>query len=538
MAKKIRKTTIKVGNRFLTPLGIGRNGLGLVDCLAELIANCFDWNTAKIDDTKVKVHITFGKDFIEVKDNGAGMTEDELDIAINLAEAEDKLRAKLDEAERKGMYGMGLKIAALSLGWKFTIDTISHKDQKHENSFSFNARNLLDEDTNYLEDRLEITTEDDRANFVLKDFQHGTRILIQDLEKANIPSMNALVDEMKVRFLPDINSLSQSNGLEFLVIEKTRNKTDRIFEVDEADVSRLFEDEILKLDFEKPHSRAKKDKYTYVGKGGKEYQLKGFLQLLAKSSQAKREYGLNLYYRGQLIERFHKDTLLTSAGRSAEKTYGELHLDGCEPDPTKKKFIEDISFHNVKELIAADLEVYKWLNPSTSVAKKRVQTEIDTRKGIISNGDIATKINKGTSSKEVNDPQEDYNSDLDGYPEGTIKIKDRLFIQVTKEGVIEGTLAGTTKVNWESSYLKHKDHNDLRILRVYINPNSELIKSVHKLYEYDKQKNLVLDFYKRIAICESIFEKLIEVHNFEPEEARELTDGHAYPQVLQLTTIK
>jgi len=61
---------------------------------------------------------------------------------------------------------------------------------------------------------------------------------------------------------------------------------------------------------------------------------------------------------------------------------------------------------------------------------------------------------------------------------------------------------------------------------------------VQQLYQYDKEKNIVLDFYKRLAICESIFEKLIEVHNIEPEEARELTDTFAYPQVLKLSNLK
>ncbi|MCH8517340.1 MAG: ATP-binding protein [Cyclobacteriaceae bacterium] len=537
MANSSRKTTIKVGNRFLTPLGIGRNGLGLVDCLAELIANSFDWNTAKIDGSVVKIHITFGNDFIEVRDNGAGMTEDELDIAINLAEAEDKLRAKLDDAERKGMYGMGLKIAALSLGWEFTINTISYKDQEHEHQFHFNSRLLLDNNSKYLDTGLVITTEDDRDKFVLRDFRHGTRVLIQGLEKKDIQFMNSLVDEMKVRFLPDINSLSVDGGLDFKIIEKTNGISDRIFKVDQADIRRLFEDDILELDFENPHSRAKKEKYKYIGKSGREYQLKGFLQLLAKSSQAKREYGLNLYYRGQLIERYHKGTLLTSLGRAAEKTYGELHLDGCEPDPTKKKFIEDESFHNVKELIASDLEFYKYLNPSTNLAKKRVQQEIDIRKGIKIDH-RRPRLTSNISTLDDAELTDDPTSELDGYPEGTIKIKDRLFIQITKDCVIEGTLATTAKVNWESSYIKHKEHNDIRILRVYINPNSQLINSVQELYENEKQKNTILDFYKRIAICESIFEKLIEVHNLETEEARELTDTCAYPQVLKLKNLK
>lgn len=553
MKTKRRKTTIKIGNRYLTPLGIGSNSLDVHDCIAELVANCFDWSTARVDGSEVKIQVIFGDDYIQVRDNGAGMTEDELDIAINLAEAEDEIRERLGEA-RKGRYGMGLKIAALSLGWKFSIQTISHNNPLLEHSFEFNSRNLLNNDSTYLEDGLELVSSEKQQRSVLSDYSHGTSIIIEDLVEREFPSLNAIRDELQDRFLPDINNLSRTIGLRFEVIARNQGYADDSYKIENKDISRLFEDEVLKVDFANPSKWAMKKEYKYEGSDGKVYQLNGYLQLLAKRSVAEHKYGLNLYYQGQLIERFHKGKLLTTSGRAAEKTYGELHLDGCTPDPSKKKFLEDEAFMAIKGLIADDLQVYKKLTPATKDASLIIRREIDKRKGIhtsesnntntqsegegSSGTESGTGAGSGTGNGTSDENKNDFDSNLGAMPEGTIKVKDRLYIQITKEWVLEASLDPLRGVNWDSAYVKSPEHNDLRILKVYINPMSELFKTVKELYHVEKDQNKILEFYKKVAICECIYDKLREVHGFQPEYARELTDKVVYPQVLKLKNLR
>jgi len=186
MAKKTHKTSINLGNNFLTPNVIGRNGLNIQECIAELVANSLDWRITKINPIEtVKISIKFHDNYILLVDNGVGMTYSELDTAIDLAESGDDIRNKLDDETRKGMYGLGMKVAALSLGWKFTINTVSVNDPANECIFEFDSRKLQDKKSTYLKE-LTITEEDRIKNSPLAHYQSGTSILIEDLAKDTI----------------------------------------------------------------------------------------------------------------------------------------------------------------------------------------------------------------------------------------------------------------------------------------------------------------------------------------------------------------
>ena len=529
MIKEKHKTTINLGNNFLTPNVIGRNSLSLLECIAELVANSFDWRITKINPNEVtKITIKLSESSIQITDNGVGMNFKDLDTAIDLAEAGNDIRKKLDDEARKGMYGLGMKVAALSLGWKFTINTVSIKDSKTECKFEFNSRKLEDKKSNYLKE-LTITEETRTDDSPLSTFKSGTSILIEDLVKDPISAI-ALGKDLEERFSPDINNLTERGKLEFVVQDE-----DISYLLKQRDLSALFEDEILKVDFEKPSKWAKKKNYTYNGSDGKKYQLKGFIQLLKERSVASQSFGLNLYCKGQLIERFHKDKdgLFTIAGRSGEKTYGELHLDGCFPDNVKAHgFIRDKAFKQVRELIKDDLEIYKQLSPTSNVADQRVKDEINKRKGLGSRVPPSPTPPGENPSNPGSPPNEP--NPLEGMPEGTIMITKKLFIQVHNTWVHQNALNKKRNVSWEPLYKKSKIHNDLHELVVYINPNSNLYKSILELYPNKGEQNKIISFFKKMAICECINEKLISDHDFNTEEARNITDGIVYPAVLKM----
>lgn len=545
MSNRQIKTTIKVGNRFLTPKGIGRNNLGVYDCIAEIVANSLDWNAARLNESDVIIKLIIGEDYISIIDNGAGMDENELDYAINLAESEDKIRDRLDKKDRKGMYGMGLKVAALSLGWKFKIDTVSFRKPNKEYSFEFNARKLEDKDTDYLEEGLFITEKDRDEDSLLSDFDHGTAVTITDLEKdIQSKSYVALKDELKIRFLPDINNLIDNYNLDFQVISRKNGSTDSV-KMDKVHTENLFVDEILKVDFENPSKWAKRQEYKYQGSNGDTYQLKGFLQLLKSRSVADQHYGLNLYYNGQLIERFHKGKLLSIGGRRREMTYGELHLEGCTPDPNKKNFIEDEAFNNVRKLIHDDLQVYSRLSPTTKNQKKLVRKEIEKRKGIKKKktftdeeNDDSNENNRSEKSDDKKDSEKSSDGRLKEMPKGTVEVTQNLYIQVLKEWIHSSSYLENRRVNWDAAYVESNKFDDLWELKVYIDPDSELYKGIEKRYGNKKTRNKILDFYKIIAVCECIYDKLMEAHDFSQDYARELTDQKVYPQVLELQEFK
>jgi hypothetical protein len=303
-----------------------------------------------------------------------------------------------------------------------------------------------------------------------------------------------------------------------------------------------FEDEVLKLDFENPNQWASEKAYTYTGSNGKQFQLRGFLQLLNKRSfQGK--FGLNLYCKGQLIERYHKkiDGLFSTAGRAAEKTYGELHLDGLNPDYVKSKgFIEDAAFKEVAKLIAKDLEFYKYLGIATNAANDRIKQEINKRKGIggviepdFEDEDEDEEEIEGDEGENVETP-EDPTEIEDENQKNVIVIDKKLKIEINAPYVNVNALDAKNKLSRECYYSKSRVDNNLWIIQVYLNPESALYKSFESLYDNYSDKNKAISLLKKITICESIFDKLISEHKYKEELARKITDLKVYPKVLKL----
>lgn len=532
MIKSEHKTNIKLGNNFLTPKVIGRNNLTELDCVAEIVANSLDWCiTKKFPEETTRITIKVFGDSIQIIDNGVGMDINELDTAIDLAESGNDIREKLNDEERKGMYGLGMKVAALSLGWKFSINTVSIKDPLTELRFVFNAKELEDKSSDYLE-RLIITEEDRILNSPLEGYKSGTCITIENLvEGKEIKSLVGLGEDLKERFSPDINNLIDRDRIKFII----EGETGFIYEIGKATISLIFEDDILKIDFENPSKWAKRKDYQYIGSDGKKYQLKGFLQLLKERSVKNQNYGLNLYFNGQLIERFHKDRqgLFTIPGRRGEKTYGELHLNGCLPDNVKAHgFIFNNAFFAVKDLIQDDLAVYGMLSPTSIQADQLVRDEINKRKGLGSDIENKTDPNKDkTGGDSSNGKKEDPDETL---PDDVIKIRQHLYIQVRNTWIFETALDKKRNVSWEPLYNKSKSNHDIWELQVYINPNSNLYKAILELYTNKADQNKIMSFFKKMAICECINEKLISEHDYNTEDARTITDEIVYPSVLKM----
>jgi hypothetical protein len=524
---------INIGNRYLTPEGIGNNGLLFGDCLAELIANSFDWNINKIKPKeKVVINIHFTKDYIKIFDNGVGMNFEQLDLAIDLAKADNSLRERLNQDERKGRYGMGLKIACLSLGWRFVINTISINSPNIKYSFEYDA-NLALTDNDYLKSKLNIQTVESKNSQDIQGFSHGTEIIIYKLEK-DVPIFAAnLTEEIQERFFPDIKQLLDLDLLD-ITIRKDDLEPQKITK---RDISSKFEDEVFECNFEALKPWNKKEGYTYLDKQNNSFELKGFIQLLKNRSVAEQKFGLNLYYQGQLIERYHTKYLKDKIGkRNAERIYGELHLDGCTPDPSKKYFKDDEIFKSIFELINDDLLVYKDFTLATNQANSNIAKEKLKRRGIdAGHGEgQATGEIVGEPTGEGNETPGETISLPNPDPQKKNKInlkKPKISFIVEKSKVINESLEG--RVNWEYA-INNTDIKNEFSLSIYYNPECPLFNEIKKNTTSSKEKESLIEFYKKIAICECIFYYLVNELNHDFEESREQIDNEIYPQVLKL----
>ncbi|MCY8707577.1 ATP-binding protein [Bacillus inaquosorum] len=94
-------------------------GYNAQTAIADIIDNSLDANSTD-------VHITFeynsGNGYILIYDNGIGMTDEELQVAMTIGSKDPRLERKEREL---GRFGMGLKTAAFSLGKRLSVVTKS-----------------------------------------------------------------------------------------------------------------------------------------------------------------------------------------------------------------------------------------------------------------------------------------------------------------------------------------------------------------------------------------------------------------------------
>lgn len=90
--------------------------------IADLIDNSIDAKATKIN---LNFSYNQGNGFIKIIDNGIGMDEKELQIAMTVGSKDPREKRERDEL---GRFGMGLKTAAFSLGKRLTV--VSKKESK------------------------------------------------------------------------------------------------------------------------------------------------------------------------------------------------------------------------------------------------------------------------------------------------------------------------------------------------------------------------------------------------------------------------
>ena len=283
---------------------LGRANYTMADALSELCANSFDAKIIDIEKSKDQNHpliidIQIDKDQISIIDNGCGMTVDILGNAMKLGVDMDLVTG--NTTARKGMYGLGMKIACASLGnsWKVSTRPVGLTE---ENSVETN----LDEwSSGRLQGwEIDIESDEQKKNGPLTDRTNGTAIVITRLNERNPQlSIPSVIDRLQRAYIGPMTS---------------------------GDIIRLNGEAIVPKEHEfRENSRI--DINVKVG----DYLITGVVGLDRKYHNDG-EYGMNLYRQQQLVELWNKQFFTPHTTTSIIR--GDLNLDFVPANVTKSGF--------------------------------------------------------------------------------------------------------------------------------------------------------------------------------------------------------
>jgi len=420
---------------------------------------------------------------------------------------------------------MGMKVSALTLGWKYTIVTKSINEPNIQHVFEFDSTMLKDENSGYLSELEILTSSDPIASSHLDKFASGTSILIEQLtNKGKVLSVATLKDQLTQQFWPQIENLQKQDKLNFKIIAGYDETIENTYVVTKI-LRPAFEHDVLKLDFEKPNFEkhwSKKEKYEYVGSDGNVHQLKGFIQLLEKRDFTG-NYGINVYINNQLVCMFEKESF-NIVGRTYEKIYGEIDLTGAVAGNVKNAIQNDDGFKNVIKLINDDLQgIYKKLGTPSGKAANYIHEEIQKR--------LQQEILKEDGTQKKKKEKEKENTVFPaGMPDNVVKISDTIYYHIRHKPSVKNDLEYAWKALPAKSDLKFDDCQ-LFELFVRVNKNSAFFKALEGQMQGRDLKNIEA-FFNKVAICESLLEIIKDNHSI--KNARAIIDKNVYPAVIKM----
>jgi hypothetical protein len=148
---------------------------------------------------------------IVIADNGAGMTRSVLEDAMRMGST----GADATYASDLGLYGMGLKTAATSLGRRFTIVT---KNKEDEYLFVVYDIDKLIENGDFFIDPIRAATDEEVEHFLLhtENASQGTVVTIDKVDRITSPNVKVLKNTIK-SYLGQIFRVFIHDGVVFKV---------------------------------------------------------------------------------------------------------------------------------------------------------------------------------------------------------------------------------------------------------------------------------------------------------------------------------
>jgi len=386
---------------LLGPTGIGAVDLGLGGALNEIVANSLDWSLLSEEEVRtlirdaslhneaqvlkeeleaeygdlstvtskepIQIEITNDEEKITIVDNGVGMISSELQDALQLKKSSDVNRTPL--RKRKGQFGMGLKVSALSLGLVVEIYTRSIKDPGYTVYFPLMSEEMVGRDD--LRGLKGTRTGKIDPNSPLGDRTHGTAIVISKLKKGSYSSddfldaREELCDFYHYALIGDEPAEIRINGSVLVATTPDMNPDVPLLKLDDFE---LFVREDLG-----------------GGRRGEKIQIRGWAGVMKKAKISNFKYGFHTFRKNQLIEAFHNDGFKASPPglwpypaphSEIARLFGHIHLDMVPPNFHKK------GWNNVSP---AWEEAVRVLEP---VLENLVKLARDTTKDVKKNKDL------------------------------------------------------------------------------------------------------------------------------------------------------
>ena len=395
MAREELEFDLTPSPELMTAAGIGSNFMGLGFALGEIIANSLDWSMLSKQEARtisedaslheegqqfltaleneygslgaiisekppqISIEVRDGK--IIITDQGVGMNHEELEIALKLKMASDRIRAPL--RMRKGQFGMGLKSASKSLGTTLEIHSRSIKSPGETIVFMHKDEQMQDR-TNWTDFKGYRTTEKE-ASSPLGSQEHGTSIIISSLTRkfSNDDVLDAREELCEIFHyaIESLNSTISVNGK--LLVES----------IPEMNL------DVLRLNLDDHELFVRED--LGGGRRGEPIQIRGWAGVMKKTMSGDLKYGFHTFRKNQLIEMNHNagyranpSGLWPYPGPHAElaRLFGHIHLDMVPPNFHKKGWNSDSpAWAEVVEVLKPVLEpLVKLARDTTKDVKK------------------------------------------------------------------------------------------------------------------------------------------------------------------------
>ena len=283
---------------------IGATSFTLAEAVVELVANSIDARRYDQDGAPIPltVNIDVQSESVSVVDDGKGMVEDVLVQAVRLGVKMDDI---LGKQKRKGMYGLGLKTAAASIGRYWSILTRPVEGDK-DYFLEFNLERYAKSKTNSVSDWvIEVESRARTKDSVLENRKSGTAVVIKKLRDTS-PMAGSVTKLLGDAYKPH---LAAGDTIE--VNGEPANPTDYTFLKD---------------------SREEFDEKC--GTEG-QWRIHGWVALDSKTHN-NGEYGFNLYREKQLIETWDKSWF--RAHLMTSRIIGEAHIDYMPVNFNKQGF--------------------------------------------------------------------------------------------------------------------------------------------------------------------------------------------------------
>ena len=458
---------------------IGSANYTVPEAISELIANSMD---ARFENEALEIHVDVEMDSVSIVDNGKGMKANELGEAMRLSAIMDDVTG--NTAERKGMYGLGMKAACSSLGHLWQIVTRPDGD-KNQYSLTIDLKSWLKQ-TNRQAWVIDVVTSPYDEAGPLKGLKHGTSINVSSLRES-FTMATAISEKLSMAYKPHLELGDKIFVNEEPVFPKQFNLLDnRQWEID-----------------------------IPVG----EYRVTGWFGLDSKTHNDG-HYGINIYRLGQLVEPWNKDFF--RAHLMSSRVVGEVdlpfvnanfHKKGFNKGSAEWKIVVEAMNAYMKPAVKASSDMAK--NKNDDLRQAKAIKGLDMAMGVFNSSVLTSDASSKNNDLNLKSSVGESANNADAMDiEGTmfaLNLKGENFTLVSKITELPD------ECPWD--YIYDKANNELQAV---INSSSRIYQEVN-----DEE------FLGILALSEAVIGFLINERSYKYDDAREVRDRWLYLALSQ-----